>query len=134
MRLPIQKKILREDLKGAPDWINPLIDVLNSFMGSVYTSLNRNITFNDNIASFEKELVYNTPSTYPSGMDPVEFLSQLKTKARAVILEQAYDRSNYVAATGPVYVPWVENNGSIILSTIQGLEASKSYVIRVLVF
>lgn len=134
MRLPTQKKILKEDLKGAPEWIDPMIQVLNTFMENVYQCLNKNVTFNDNIASFTNTLVYKTPLTYPSDVDNVEFLNLLKTRATGVIVLQAYDRSNYVAAPGPVYAPWVENNGSIVVSTITGLEADKTYVIRLVVF
>lgn len=134
MRLPTQKKILREDLKGAPDWVRPMIDVLNSFMEAVYQALNKNITFSENIASFERELIYTTPSTYPTGVENVEFMTQLKTKARGLCVQQAYDRSTYVPAPGPVYAPWVDDNGTLIVYPITGLEASKTYVIRLLIF
>lgn len=133
MKLPTQKKILREDLKEAPQWIGPMIDVLNSFMETVYQAMNKNVTFPENIASFTKEIIYNTPSTYPSGVENVEFMSQLKTKAVGVFLMQAYDRAIYTPAVGPVYVPWIEDNGSILIYPIQGLEADKSYLIRILV-
>ncbi len=133
MRLPSQKKILLEDLKGAPEWIRPMVDVLNSFMESVYQAMNKNITFSQNIASFYKELIYTTPASYPSGVANIEFMSQLKTKAVGIELMQAYERSTYVPATGPVYVPWVDDNGTLIIYPIQGLEAEKTYVIRLLV-
>lgn len=134
MRLPTQKKILKEDLKSAPEWVDPLILILNTFMENVYQCLNRNVTFTDNLASFIYTLTYKTPSTYPTGVDQIEFLNQLKTKASGVIVLQAYDKSNYVPAAGPVYAPWVENNGSIVLGTLTGLEADKSYFIRLVVF
>lgn len=133
MKLPSQKRILREDLKDAPDWVSPLIDTLNSFMDTVYIALNKNVTFQENIAAFTKELIYNTPSTYPSGVDNVEFVTQLKTKATGVWVIQAVDRSTYIPATGPVYAPWVEDNGTIVISPILGLAADKSYLVRLVV-
>lgn len=133
MKLPTLKKILREDLKDAPGWVNPLIDTLNNFMETTYQAFNKNITFSQNIASFVKDITYNTPSTYPV-MDDIEFTSQLKTKATGVIVVQAYERLTYVPAPGPVYVPWVEDNQTIVVSSITGLAASKSYTIRLLVF
>lgn len=132
MRLPSQKKILREDLKDAPNWIEPLISVVNNFMENVYQALNRNITLTENVSCFIKEMVYITPSTYPT-MENVEFMSSLKTKAIGVTLLQAVDRSTYVPATGPVYVPWVEDNSNIVIYPIQGLQANKTYNIRLLV-
>lgn len=133
MRLPTQKKILREDLKGAPVWVGTLIDVINSFMESVYQALNKNITFNENISSFVKEIIYKTPSTYPSGVENIQFANTLKVKAQGLVLLQAYDKATYIPAEGPVYVPWVEDNGSIIVYPITGLDADKTYIIRLLV-
>lgn len=127
MRLPSQKKILREDLKGAPSWINPLIDVINSFMETVYQTLNKNVD-DKNLAQQIKELTYTTPAAYPA-MDNVEFLSTLKTKAVSCEIMQIYEKSTYlpVASSNPA---WVEDNGSIILGPILGLSANKTYIVR----
>lgn len=133
MKLPSQKRILREDLKGAPSWVGPLIDTLNSFMETVYRALNKNVTFSDNIAANVKEFTYKTTSTYPAAQDNVEFVSGLKTKASGVLLFQVYETSSYSPPPGPVYIPWVEINGTIIISTITGLEPSKTYLVRVAV-
>lgn len=102
-------------------------------MDTVYQALNRNITFSENVACTIKELSYVTPSTYPSSVDPVQFLTGLKIKSSSVILMQVYDQATYTPPPGPVFVPWVENNGSIVLGTLTGLEASKTYLVRLLV-
>jgi hypothetical protein len=133
MRLPTQKKILREDVKGAPSWVTPIIETLNSFMETVYQAMNRNITLTENVACNIKEITYKTPSSYPAGVDTVQFVTGLKTKAIGVLVMQAIEKSTYVPAAGPVYAPWVENNGNIVLGTITGLEADKTYTIRLLV-
>lgn len=132
MKLPVIKKILREDVKDAPSWIGAIIDPFNSFAETVYQALNKNITFSENVRAFIKEIVYTTPAGYPT-MDDIEFLNELKVKATGIQVLQAVDRSNYEPAAGPVYVPWVEDNGSIIVKPITGLVASKSYLIRLLV-
>lgn len=134
MRFGSVKKIKREDLKDAPSWINGLIDPLNSFMETVYQTLNQNVTFQENIASFIKEITYKTPASYPSSVDNIQFQNELKTKAIGVIVVQVYERTTYTPALDAVYVPWIENNGSIVVSTITGLEADKTYTIRLLVF
>ncbi len=134
MRLPQQKKILREDVKEAPSWINGIIGPVNSFMESTYQSLNKNLTLQDNLASFTKEITYTTPSTYPSGVATVEFNNQLRTKPIGNWVLQAFDKATYTPAPGPVYIPWVEDNGVIMVSTITGLEANKTYLIRMVIF
>ncbi len=133
-KLPQQRKIVKEDIKEAPSWIDGVINPVNSFMESVYNSLNRNITLRDNVAAFVKEVVYRTPSTYPTGVETIKIQSELKSKAIGLQVLQAYDRNLYVAAPGPVYIPWVEEVDGISIGTITGLEASKVYVIRFCVF
>lgn len=133
MKLPSQKKILKEDLKEAPGWISGLIDPLNSFMESTYQALNRNLTFTENIASFVKEITYKTPATYPTGQEVVRFKNDLKTKPIGCMVMQVYEKTSYTPAPGPVYVPWIEDAGSIVISPITGLEADKTYLIRLLI-
>jgi hypothetical protein len=131
-KLPTQKKILREDLKDAPNWVNPLIDTINNFMELVYGALNGNITYSENISCFTREITYRTTSSYPVE-ENIEFTNTLKTKTTGVQVLQAFERQTYAPAPGPVYVPWVENNGSIVVSSITGLAANKTYTIRLLV-
>lgn len=130
MKIPTLKKILREDLPGAPDWVLNLITPINTFMEYVYQALNKNISNYDNILCQVKELVYVTPSTYPV-MGNVEFLSTLKVKATGVKLLQVYDRATYTPPTSAVYVPWVEIDGKIIIYPVTGLQASKTYILRI---
>lgn len=129
MKLPSQKKILREDLKDAPSWVSGIIEPVNNFMETTYQALNKNIN-EENTASQIKELIYKTPSTYPA-MDNIEFVSTLKTKAVGLTVIQVYEKSTYTPAAGPCYAPWIENNGTIIIYPITGLAASKTYVVRV---
>jgi len=134
MKLPTQKVILREDLKDAPSYVGGIIDPVNSFMQTTYQALNKNITLQENIASFIKEIVYKTPTTYPAGVEDVSFQNSLRTRPIGVQVMQAYEKTSYVPAGGPVYAPWIEDDGDIIISTITGLAASKTYVIRFVIF
>lgn len=136
-RLPTNKRVLTEDLKGLPSdvkkGIQPLVDTVNSFMEIIYQGFNKNISFGDNVACFLKEVSYRTPSTYPT-MEDVSFRNELKTKAIGVILLQALERTTYAPVTGSaIFVPWEEVDGQIILKPIQGLSADKSYIIRLLI-
>ncbi len=126
MKLPTSKKILREDLKGAPPWINPLIDVINSFMEAVYLALNRNISFGDNIQSQIVTL------TYKSGTTDTQFISNLRVRAQGLLVLQAVEKDTFEPAPGPVYVPWVESSGTVNLGLVTGLDANKTYILRLL--
>ena len=132
MKLPSLKKILREDLKDAPDWINPVIDVTNNFMENLYGGLNKNITLTENVACFVKEITYQTPSTYPV-MGVVTFRNTLKTKPYGLVVLQVFNKETYEPAAGPCYAPWVEVNNEIRVYPVTGLLADKTYTIRFLV-
>lgn len=130
MKLPPIKKIMREDLKDAPGWVTGIIDPFNSFAEAVYQTLNKNVDSN-NLASVIKEITYKTASTYPSNQEKTSFTNPLKTRMQGVKVIFAVDKSDYKPAPGPVYAPAVEVNGNIEISTITGLEAGKTYLIRI---
>jgi hypothetical protein len=134
VELPSIKRILREDVKEAPSWVNGLIDPLNGFMETVYQALNRNLTLTENVASFVKELTYTTISTYPTDQDIMKFQNSLKVKPTGVMLMQAYDKVTFLPPTGPVYIPWTYDGTQIIIRPITGLAADKTYIIRLAVF
>lgn len=140
-KLPTQKRILREDIKEAPSWIEKLLYPINSFMELVYSALNKNITFEDNISSSQKTLTFLTLSTYSSatpkveGFDPLTFNHNLKYKPSTVILQQiVVSEDLYEVITDPVTIQWQEINGVIYITYITGLKDFKSYTVRFLVF
>ena len=130
MKIPSLKRILREDLKDAPTWVEGIIGPVNSFMEYIYQAMNKNINDADNIACSIREFTYITPSTYPT-MDDVEFQSGLKIKATSVILQQILVKETFLPPVSAVYVPWYENSGSIVIKPIVGLVASTSYLVRI---
>jgi len=81
-----------------------------------------------------KEITYKTDSTYPLPQDVVTFVNILRTSPIGIVVLQAYDKANYTPAPGPVYTPWINDNGTITISTITGLEADKSYLVRLVIF
>jgi len=133
MKLPNVQKILREDVKEAPSWLGSMLDPINNFMQIIYQALSKNISLQDNIACQVKELTYITPSTYPT-MSNISFPSTLKPKAPALMLMQIVNKSTYIPVLTAVYVPWIEENGQIIVYPIVGLAASTTYNVRLVVF
>jgi hypothetical protein len=126
--LPATKKITRADLgKDAPDWVNNLLEPLNSFIEQIYTSFNRNITLPENVASQIITVEINTTSTYSSGDFPsINFKRTLARKANLLIIGKAVESesSNF---TNGVFPTWDDNNGTIAINYISGLANSKKY-------
>lgn len=127
MKLPVQKKILREDLKDAPEWVSGLIGPINNFMETFYQMANKNVD-ESNLMSQIKEVTVVVPSTYPT-MDVIKFQSELKVRATGCTILQCLEKGSYkpVATGNPA---WIDNNGTIEIHGITGLTASKTYIIR----
>jgi len=139
-KLPNQRRVLREDLKDAPDWIDRLLTPLNSFMESIYYALNKQITFQENISALIKEVEFTTKANYSSaspktdGWEVLKFQHGLKIRPFGLSVAQIYVKSGaYETITAPVFADWSDINGVININYITGLEDSKTYVARFLI-
>jgi hypothetical protein len=134
-KLPDLKRILREDVSEAPDWITQLIYPVNSFNQSVYQSLNKQLTFRENIASSIRTVEFTTPSTYPTDFTTIRISSGIPTTAEGVVMLQLRIKSdNYMNITTSPFINWVDINREINITHISGLAASTTYQLRVLIF
>ena len=126
--LPATKKITRADLgNDIPDWVDNLLEPLNSFIEQIYTSFNRNITLPENVASQIISLQIITTSHYNSGEFPsVNFKRTLAKKVNLLIIGKAVESQNSIFTNG-VFPTWEDNNGTINIKYISGLENSKTY-------
>jgi hypothetical protein len=139
MSLPRQRKILREDVKDAPDWINKIIDPLNNFMETVYNILNGNVNFRNHIACNLREIEVITLPTYDeTNMDTfrtVRFPSGLRTRAYGLHLVAVREiGGNYTPITKPIFINWFENQGEIVIPLIVGLKPETRYIMNLMVF
>lgn len=132
-KLPTQKYISREDLKEAPAWIERLLYPINSFMQSVAQALQKNLTFEENIACAVKEYRFQTPATYPTDMPFIRFSTDMKRKPRGLILLKVGLYAAEAEPTGEATVSWAESEGVVTITAISGLAASKDYIARFLV-
>lgn len=135
-RIPSQRRIIREDLSEAPGWIEKLLTPLNSFMEAIYSALNKNLTFTENIRSQIAFLEFETAPSYVASntFEPLRFENFMRQRAVGVIVLQAYvlDQLNEPMASA-VTCDWYEDQGQIVIKYISGLSDSTFYKIRVLV-
>lgn len=132
MKLPNIRRILREDLGAdVPNWTLNLIGPLNSFMESVYQTLNKNVTFSENIASFVTEITVRTDGS--GNFDRVQFLNQIKTRPQSVQICQVYVKSTFdpIAAAA---ISWNTDGTNLNVYEITGLSPSETYIVRLLIF
>jgi hypothetical protein len=133
-KLPSVKSIRREDLPpDVPSWIDNLLGTLSIFMESVYSALNRDISFTENIACNIRDFVVSTKSNYTSGgWEALTFPSGLRFKPSGVLILQISDTDQSVI-TSPVSLDWQDLSGTIQIRYISGLANSKKYNVRLLV-
>lgn len=138
-KLPEIKRISREDLQDAPDWIERLLWPLNTFMQNVYTALDQNLTIGPNIVGLHKQLTFRTGADYGDamvdnhGFTPVTFTHSLKMRPQSVILSQISIKGSTVTIYDPVTVQWTESNGVVSVNYITGLAVSTQYTATFLV-
>lgn len=135
-RLPLVKRILKEDLPEAPDWVTRLLYPLNLFFENVYNALNKNITFSENIQSEIKTLTFATNSAYDgtqANFDVLKFPRGLKVQPTGLLLLKIVQvEDSFTSITTAPFVNWADINGVINIYLITGLTASKTYKISVL--
>lgn len=132
-KLPSIKRVSREDIKQAPGWIELLLTPMNTVFESLYSALNKNLTFSENIASQQKELEFTTASDYVANGTFVPLTFQLNMKYRPFSLQicQIIDQTTgaYIPIKEPVSCAgsWLNLNGVITVSYITGLADSRKY-------
>ncbi|TGM95045.1 hypothetical protein EHR02_00130 [Leptospira levettii] len=135
--LPSQKKILEQDLgTDTPTWTRKLLSPINSFFESIYSAFNKDITFRENIRCEYRDLIVKTSATYNSGeFELITFKNNLKEKADCVLIAQiSENKSNFIPIKQPVSISWNEYNKEITIHHIAGLEPSKEYKVKLLIY
>lgn len=133
--LPTVKSIRREDIgPEAPDWVDNLLGPLTTFMEAIYSALNKQITFQENIACTIREFQFSTSSTHTTGdFEAITFPSGLKTKPIGCMILQILNTSNASVIKQAVSLHWEDLSGTITIRYISGLDDSTKYSMRVLV-
>ena len=137
--LPSIKRLVREDIPNAPEWIGQVIDPLNTFMEEVYYALDRDLTINQNIRGTIKTITLTTKSTYGNApktdnWDIQKITDPIGVKPEVVALGSVVNKDSFATITDPVYVSWDWYNSQIRINYIAGLAASTKYEIKLLIF
>jgi hypothetical protein len=134
--LPPIRNITKEDLRGAPEWINFLLSPLNQFMNAVYNALDRNLTLGENLAANTVKVSFKTTSDYDFATWQIINLSNpIKDRPTCVLIGDIKEKDsekNTIITAAPFPV-WDYLNGQIRIKFITGLIADKRYNVTFLV-
>lgn len=107
-KLPIQRRIMREDLKDAPSWIERLIGFINPFFEDIYYAMNKQITFRENIDCDILEIEFETSPDYDPGVPNVDELQE-EIDAINDDIDDLYNETDnlqdQITALAPNFVP-----------------------------
>lgn len=136
-RLPVFKRIRREDLPNADPWVDKLLYPINQFMEAVSGALNKSLIVPDNVTGQWKESTFTTLAAYDgtaANFEAIEWTHSLSNRPKACLLTQIYviGGAAYAPIEGDVCVDWIERNGVITVGLIRGLAASTKYFVRFL--
>ena len=138
-RLPILKRLQREDFPDAPEWMDKMMYVLNTFMEGSYNAMNRSLTIADNLQGELKEFTFTTKAAYngtAANWTALSWNRTIKAKPRACLLGQIAQLSvagstapipKYTPIEGDVCIDWAEANGVVTIGLVRGLAASTKY-------
>lgn len=132
--LPTVKSIRREDIgPEAPDWVDNMLGPLTTFMEAIYSALNKQLTFQENIACTIRDFQFSTSSTYSSGdFTAITFPSGLKNKPIGCMILQILNASDASVIKQAVSLSWEDLSGTIRINYVSGLDDSTKYTMRIL--
>lgn len=131
MKLPVVDEVRKEDLTGAPPWLDAVLSVLNRFIRSTYQAIMGNLTFQDNIAS----QIYETDISQNDIDNDFRIAVTIRSKPMGVVLLQIYlkDEGSHTAMSGAGPVDWLFEDGKVRIYNIPGIDSTSRYIIRLLI-
>jgi hypothetical protein len=130
---PIFRRIVREDIPEAPDWIEIVIYSLNQFYDTVRAALTRSLTFTENHDAqiFKFRIVAGASATD----NTYRFAITMKKKVDGMLLAKVEQVENtYTPLTSVPWVDWHQESTEMVIDSIQGLTSAKSYDITLFLF
>jgi hypothetical protein len=127
--LPRIKRFLLEDFASQKEWIGPLFESLNQILDTLYSALNKGLTFRENVRSVVKTLEF----TQRSNTYPLKFPWGIRGGGPTALLvvRVVY---NSVAPTTTVGCDWTYDGESIVINSFFGLTTAEKYKITVIAF
>ena len=135
--LPTIKRVQRSDIGGdIPQWVDSLLSPLNQFIEEVYSAFNRNLTIPENVKGQIKVLNFRTATNYSSKVfTEINYLNTLGRKTTILLLGQVLEVGVPTKKHDALSVSWYDNNdGTITIHYIAGLEDNKDYIVTLIGF
>lgn len=120
MKLPTLKRLAISDVKDAPRWMDSVMFTLNNFFQYLFSALDHNLSFQDNISCQIVEVKRAAP------FEDFKVVSKLAKPIGVLLLGVSG-----VGATSPV-LSWRQDRDNLLIS-VSGLTDGNEYNLRILV-
>lgn len=130
---PIYRRIAREDVPEAPDWIEVFIYSLNQFYDTVRAALTRSLTFSENHDA--QIFTFRIVAGATALDNTYRFAITMKKKVEGMLLSKVMQiETTYVPLTSVPWVDWHQESTEMVIDSIQGLTSGKSYDVTLFLF
>lgn len=126
--LPDTRRLNREDFQDAPNWIDPMLTVINAFMDSVYNIMNRNISLTQNLNIQIATINVETDSN--GDIKPVKLKTTIRGRVAGVSVIRVITTDT--SSISP-FVSFIQNENILTISNIASLNSNQKYKIILLV-
>lgn len=124
--LPPINRISREDVRGAPTWIDLLLGPINLFFDAVYRGFNKGLTFSENLDC--QDISFQLKAGAASTNNTVKFSVTMKNKPTGLFLKNVTKvAGNYSAIGAAVFIEWYYEAGFLNITSITGLTNGTTY-------
>lgn len=120
--IPLLKKVIDQDILGAPLWFKPIQLTINNFMQNTFAILKRQITFQDNIRCEIKELKLTAPV--------VSFSVPITIPKPLGVILLGIEGKDF---TSEPAIRWSTSQKAILIESLSGLTAGNEYKVRILI-
>lgn len=125
--LPDLRRLNREDFQDAPKWLEPMLSVLNAFMDSVFTIMNRNISLTDNLNIQIATITVTTDSN--GDITPIKVRTTVRGRVIGMTVIRVLSQDQNIQAP---FIDYVQNENIVTINKLAGLNIDTKYKIIVL--
>lgn len=128
MQLKPQKFTI-ETFRSQADWIGNLLSPLNAFLNDLVIASTNKFTISDNLFQELKEIRFKNSSVN----FPLKFRTKFQSFPQGITPIYLFDNDSSAPALEFPILKWTYSNGEVIIDSLSGLTADKTYTMRLLV-
>jgi outer membrane protein assembly factor BamA len=136
VKLPSFKRIFTADYpKEFKQLVDTLSVSLNNGIEVLYQALNGQLTLTDNLKATVKDVTVTVDSTGKPKQPSVFTLNTGLSKLDGLTVLSAINNTNSgIFPTSGVFISFSQNNSSVIINNITGLQADQSYTLHIVAY